>query len=274
MKSKLIYLMLLSAFGSLASCSKSDPPVTPEKPIVTVPVLPPPITTPPTDVPPTSTAKLVPVKIESPGQSIVFKYVGETNSLLSIDDGAEKKTTITYNNNQMKGLLIHQGDKTYYVDYFRDTQNRINQVNQWNQTNDEDIPLGYYTIIYDDLQQISEVNYFSAKNALLRKKEFTYDLSNDRMGIITETNGTETTKYTFDLNNGIFKNVANAQLIALETGEIFLLSADHNLLSITSSNPKNDLTCSYEYNTDAYPTSITWEALHVKMKYIISYKTL
>ena len=274
MKIKLIYLMSLTAFVSVASCSKSNPPVTPEKPVVTVPVQPPPTTNPPADNPPPSTAKLLPVKIEAPGQSILFKYVGETNSLLSVDDGAGKKLTVTYKDNQMNGLITHQGNKFFYVDYWRDKQERIYKVDQCSQTSSEDIHLGYYTIKYNDQQQMTEINYFSPNNKPLHTKTFMYDLPNDRMGSITETNGTETTKYTFDLQNGLFKNVANAQLIAMETGENFFLSAQHNLLSITSTNPKNNMTCNYEYNADAYPTLITWEALNVKMTFKVSYKTL
>ena len=277
MKNKLTYLVLLSTLGFLASCSKTNPPVTPEKPVVTVPVPPtttPPVTNPPAVVPPASTTRLLPIKIESPNQSVVFKYLGDTNSLLSVENSTGKKVIITYKDNLMNTLYTYEGDKTFYVDFVRDHNNRINKVNQWSQTADDDIPLGYYTITYNDQQQMTEVNYFSAKNVLLHTKTFAYDLSNDKMGVIIETNKTEITKYTFDLKNGLFKHVANAHLIAMETGENFFLSADHNLLSVKSSTPKNDLTCSYEYNLDAYPTLITWEALNVKMTFKVSYKTL
>jgi hypothetical protein len=280
MKNKFIYLVLLSTLGFLSSCSKSNPPVTPEKPIVTVPVPPPPtttppVTTPPTGVPPTSTTKLLPIKIESPNQSVLFKYLGDTNSLLSVENSTGKKIIITYKDNHMNTLYTYEGNKTFYVDFVRDHNHRVNKVNQWSQTTDNDIPLGYYTITYNEQQQMTEINYFSPKNVPISTKTLAYDSTNNQMGIIIETKGTtETTKYTFDLKNGLFKNVANAQLIAMETGENFLLSADHNLLSMKSSNPKNDLTCSYEYNVDAYPTLINWEAPNVKMTFKVSYKTL
>jgi hypothetical protein len=225
-------------------------------------------------IPPTSTAHLLPITIESPGQSIAFKYVGNTSSLLSVDHGAGKKVIITYKDNQMNGLFTYEADKVYYVDYYRDDQKRIHKVTQWSQTKDEDIPMGYYTIKYNEQQQITEINYYSARNVLLRTKTFAYDLSNDQMGVIIESDDKETTKYTFDLKNGIFKNVANAQLIALETGDKFLLSSNHNLIGISSSSPKNDLTCSYEYNTDAYPTLINWQAVNVKMTFKVSYKQM
>jgi hypothetical protein len=270
MKNKLIYLILISVLGFMASCSKSNPPVTPEKPIVPVPQ--PPTTTPPTVIPPTSNANLLPVKLESPSQSIVFKYLGDTKSLLSVDNSTGKKVIITYKDNQMNGLYTYEADKVYYVDFYRNDQKLINKVTQWSQTTDEDIPLGHYTIKYNEQQQMTEINYYSAKNVLLRTKTFAYDYSNDTMGIIVESDDKETIKYTFDLKNGIFKNVSNAHLIALETGDKFFLSSNHNLLSMASSNPKNNQTFSYDYNTDAYPTLINWQALNVKLTFKVSYK--
>ena len=275
MKNTAIYLILLVALSSLHSCSKSTPPITPEKPIVIVPVTPPttPVTPPDTTSPPISTAKWIPVKLESSTHSVVFKYIGESNSLLSADNGAGKKVIITYENKQMKGLLIYEANKFYSVDFFRDEQERIIKVSQYKQTEYFDIPLGSYTIEYNEQQQISQVTYYSERNVLQRTKSFSYARSNDQMGIITETSGTESTRYTYDQKNGLFKNVANAQFIALETGDQFFLSAEHNLLSISGTSPKNDLTCSYEYNTDDYPSLINWLTPQANMVFKVSYKT-
>jgi len=275
MKNTAIYLILLVALSSLHSCSKSTPPITPEKPIVIVPVTPPttPVTPPDTTSPPNSTAKWIPVKLESSTQSVVFKYIGDSNALLSADNGTGKKVIITYKDNQMNGLLIYEVNKVQYVDYYRDDQKRIIKVARWKQTENEDILLGTYTIEYNEQQQISQVTYYSDKNALQRTKSFSYARSNDQMGIITETSGTESTRYTYDQKNGLFKNVANAQFIALETGDQFFLSAEHNLLSISGTSPKNDLTCSYEYNTDAYPSLINWLTPQANMVFKVSYKT-
>jgi len=146
-------------------------------------------------------------------------------------------------------------------------------VARWKQTENEDILLGTYTIEYNEQQQISQVTYYSDKNALQRTKSFSYALSNDQMGIITETSETESTRYTYDQKNGLFKNVANAQFIALETGDQFFLSSAHNLLSISGTSPKNDLTCSYEYNTAAYPSLINWQTAQANMVFKVSYKT-
>jgi len=276
MKNTTVYVILLIALSSLAACSKSTPPIAPEKPIVIVPTTPPttPVTPPPTTtIPPTSTAKLLPVKLESATQSIVFKYIGESNSLLSADNGAGKKVIIMYKDNQMNGLLIHEANKVHYVDYYRDEQKRIVKVIQWTQTESDDIPMGSYSIEYNEQQQISVIKYYTNKDQLLRTKLFAYALSTDQMGIVIETNGSESTRYTYDQKNGLFKNVANVQFIALETGDHLFLSAEHNLLSISATTPKNDLTCSYEYNTDAYPSVINWKTPQANMLFKVSYKT-
>jgi hypothetical protein len=277
MKNSSISLILVLAISSLASCSKSTPPVSPEKPIVTVPVVPPPPVTPPSTVPPTtpptSTVKLLPIKIESITQSTIFKYVGETNALLTMETSAGKKTVITYKDQQMIGMVTLEGDKVFSSDYYRDDQQRINKVIHWSQTDFEDINLGYYTIDYDQQQQITELNYYSPANRLLRTRTFAYDQSNDQIGIVIETDGTATIRYTFDRKNGLFKNVAHAQLIGLETGEKLFLSAEHNLLSSAGTTAQNDLNCSYEYNTDAYPSLINWKDAHVNITFKVSYKT-
>ena len=297
MKIKLSHLILAFFFGVMTTgCSKSEPPLVPDTPAVVTPVSPtPPAPTPPTTppvippinppvippvtpptIPPVSQVKLLPVKIESTHQTIIIKYKENTALITSIEDSkAGKKHFIGYNaDNTLFGYELYENnERTYFINYWDDSNLRINYVTQFKDSG-KITPLGRYTLEYNTLSQITAINYYSAQKELLHTKTLSYDAAANVNSILTTKVIQERTTFTFDQQNGIFKHVDNALLISLEITDKFFNSIQHNVLTITGVSGTPTYIYAYEYNADAYPDQVTLQESNVNTIFKITYKPL
>ena len=282
MKIELSNLILAFLFGTMATgCSKSEPPVVPDTPAVVTPVSPtPPTPTPPTTppvIPPVSQVKLLPVKIESTHQTIIIKYKENTALITSIEESkAGKKHFIGYNaDNTLFGYELYENnERTYFTNYWDDSNLRINYVTQFKNEDKKITPLGRYTLEYSTLNQLTAIKYYSAQKELLLTKTLGYDAAANVNSILTTKATQERTTFTFDQQNGIFKHVDNALLISLEITDKLFNSIQHNVLTITGASGTPGYNYAYEYNADAYPDQVTLQESNINTVFKITYKPL
>jgi len=282
MKIKLSHLILVFLFGAMTTgCSKSEPPIVPDTPAIVTPVSPtPPTPTPPTTppvIPPVSQVKLLPVKIESTHQTIIIKYKENTALITSIEESkAGKKHFIGYNaDNTLFGYELYENnERTYFTNYWDDSNLRINYVTQFKNEDKKITPLGRYTLEYNTLNQLIAIKYYSAQKELQLTKTLSYDAAANVNSILTTKVTQERITFTFDQQNGIFKHVDNALLIFLEITDKFFNSIQHNVLTISGVSGTPTYIYAYEYNADAYPDQVTLQESNVYTIFKITYKPL
>ncbi len=269
MKPKYLFtLLFFFTFG----CSKTEPPVTP---VVITPVVVPVKETPP--LPPTSTTRLVPIKIESPLETITIKYLANTGLVTYVDFGKTKKSIqFIYNkeNELIAGLTADQLGQEYFIDYFRDTKKNIYKVSYYVELSTHTTPTGYHLLTYNSLNQIAEAIQHSSKNILLNTYSYSYDLAKNRNSTITNQDDTKKTIFTFDQKNGLFKHVDHALLISLEFPHYLLNSNINNVVTKKGSAANLDYSYTYEYNEADFPSQITLSEANVKTVYKVTYKAI
>ncbi|MET3115072.1 hypothetical protein AAKU52_002815 [Pedobacter sp. CG_S7] len=265
----LFFMLVTMASG----CSKSEPIVAPVPPVITEPVTPPSST----PTPPLSNAKLVPIKIESVNETITLKYLGNTALITSIEENSKgRKGIINYDNNKLiSGYEIYENNQLiYFIDYWRDVNQRINNVNQFKNKGIQFTPTGYYTLEYNNLNQLSIIKFYSSQKQLLGSKSLNFDAASNIISIIINTGQEEKSVFTYDGKNGLFKNVDNARLISLEFNHKLFNSLVNNLITKTGTFANQDFNCTYEYNSDSFPSQITLHEANIKTIFKITYKTL
>jgi len=172
---------------------------------------------------------------------------------------------------QYSALLKNQ--TLYSLDYFRDANQRIYNVSKYTHLGKVSTPGGNYTLGYNDLNQIITLVSYTNKNILINTKTLGYDAAGNRTSITTFGSAEKST-FTFDQKNGIFKHVSFAQLISLEFEHQLLNSLVNNVLTMTGSPAQNNYSCTYEYQTDDFPTKVTITEAGVNTVFYITYKTL
>jgi len=218
----------------------------------------------------------VPIRIESTGQTLTLKYSGNTALLTSIEESKNAtKGIISYNgNNELLKYNAYENTKSLFsLDYFRDAQQRINNVSKYTHNGKTSTPGGNYTINYNELNQITSIVSYTNKNIYINTKTLTYDAAANRHSITTSGSEAKST-FTFDQKNGIFKNVSYAQLISLEFEHKILNSIVNNVLTMTGIPAKNNYSCTYEYQADDFPAKVTITESGVSTVFTITYKTL
>ncbi len=273
MKRKLLFGLFLGTllffkFG----CSKNAPPLTP---VVVNPVVVPVKETP--TPPPASTARLLPIKIESPLETITIKYQGNSSLVASLDFGKSKKSLQFIYNKQnvlVAGLVEDPQAQEYQIDYFLDVHKNIFQVSYYVDLNNVISPSGYYLLTYNALNQIVDAKRYSAKNILVNSYNYGYDLLTNINSIITNQEDAKKLTYTFDQKNGIFKHVNYAPMISLEISHHLLNSIANNISTKTGNTPAQNLSYTYEYNSEDFPSQVTVNEAGVKTVYKVTYKTL
>jgi hypothetical protein len=261
-----ISMVLLIVIG----CSKNEPPITPEiiKPVVTPGKENPP-------PPPLSTARLIPIKIESPLETITIKYLGNTASITSIVfDKTLRKVYFSYKDGEVfsPAMANNSRGEEYYIDYFKDAKQNTYKVSTYIYLKTHFTPIGRYLLTYNSLNQIEEVKYYAGAESLLSTHNFHYDLATNRNSIIINNEEDKKESFTFDQKNGIFKHVENVMLLSFEIPHHLFNSIANNVNSRSGSPPAQDYHYTYEYNTDGYPSQVTLNEANVKTVFKITYK--
>jgi hypothetical protein len=265
-------IFLLMALLIVFGCSKNEPPITPE---IITPVVTPEKENPPP--PPLSTVRLVPIKIESPLETITIKYLGNTASITSIAfDKSLRKVYFSYKDGQVfsPAMANNSRGEEYYIDYFKDAKQNTFKVSTYLYLGKLLTPIGRYLLVYNSLNQIEEVKYYAGAESLLSTHHFSYDLATNRNSIIINNEEAKKEIFTFDQKNGIFKHVENVMLLSLEVPHHLFNSIANNVNSRSGTPATQDYHYTYEYNTDGYPSQVTLNEANVKTVFKIVYKAL
>lgn len=243
-------------------CSKSKSPEAPEQPTPPDPIVVPPA--------PSVGAKLIPMKLEAPGQTIQFNYQANSSRLSSVSDSKGMKITMLYKDELLTGYLLEDKTEAFMNDIWRDVNKRINRVSRY-QEKTNIIPGGEFQIDYDDHEHFSEVRHYSARNVLLSSWLFKYDADENLTQMDGDEGGKKTQQlFKYDLKSGMFRNVTAVKLLFLETDLDLFASSAHNLVS--RSGPQ-EATYAYTYRPDDFPETITVVVNNVKTTFKVSYKT-
>lgn len=178
-------------------------------------------------------------------------------------------------NNELSTYTALEKNLTLYtLSFLRDVKQRVHNVPKYTLNGKNDIPGGSYTITYNDLDQITTfVSHAINNEKIINTKTLGYDAAGNRNSIATSTPDEKST-YTFDQKNGIFKHVSHITFISLEFEHKLFNSLVNNAMTMSGSPAKNNYTCTYEYQTDDFPTKVTIMEGGVNTVYTITYKTL
>ncbi|SDJ90964.1 hypothetical protein SAMN04487898_10527 [Pedobacter sp. ok626] len=212
--------------------------------------------------PPVIIKTLVPIKLEAAGLIINLKYKENTTLLTEISEGeGSTKTVITYNAAQYPiALEKYKSSKLFYkVNYRLEDKKVINKVLifDYKELLHTYTPRGYYTISYNDLQQLSSLHYYNNSDNLIEAQSY---IKSGNLSTVTTTNDSGFTNihtYTFDQKKGIASSISYAQLFTIESEHWFLSYYLNNLLNYRNQkSPSENTDFSYEYNTDGYPSKM------------------
>ena len=179
---------------------------------------------------------------------------------------------LSYKENVLvKYVHFAKNEKVYTADYWKRTNLVIDDVTKYDPRN---TPLGNYTLQYDAQKQITSIKTYSARNLLLSTKILSYDAAGNMNNSVVTAGTEEKSTFTFDQKNGIFKHVDNTQLISFEFQHKLLSSITNNVLSRSGTPAVNDYSCTYEYQSDDYPSKVTVTEAGIKTVYLITYKIL
>jgi hypothetical protein len=225
----------------------------------------------------------IPVKLEAIGLTLNLKYKENTTLLTEIGSTDGNKTIISYTSKlQLSKLEKYQNDKLYYTAYYE--INDRQQVQRANQFKHDPIfnsftPVGFYTLAYNDQQQVTEVKYYNSSATANFVKSYTrsYHPSQNLASatLLIYPNQTNLLNYSFDSKKGIVSHIAQSTLFALESEHWFLLSALNNILSYSNQTTTiQNTSFDYEYNEAGYPSKMTTTTNKNVQIFKITYKEL
>ncbi|TCC96449.1 hypothetical protein [Pedobacter hiemivivus] len=213
--------------------------------------------------PPAVIKKFIPIKLEGSGLIINLKYMENTTLLTEISEAAGVKALIIYDADQYPSILEkYQRDKLIYKTYYRkEDKKTINKMLMfdYNDLQHNFSPIGFYTLSYNNLQQVSTINYYNKSDQLTDTHIQSYTTSGN-LSTVNATNNLGSTNvhtYIFDQKNGIASNIRYTQLLAFEFEHWFLSYCINNLLNYRNQKfPLENVDFSYEYNADGYPSKM------------------
>ena len=140
------------------------------------------------------------------------------------------------------------------------------------------IPEGDYTFQYNSSNNLpAEIKYHNNSSNPVKSYSMTYHSSGNLtdVSILNYPDQTSTVKYTFDDHKGIATHIGNNWLFALESEHWFLPSAPNNILSyLRSGTGADQLSFSYEYNAEGYPSKMSITRNNTVQHIKITYKDL
>jgi len=218
---------------------------------------------------------LVPIKLETTGSTLNLKYKGNTGWLTEISDASGTKTIITYTAEQYPSELekYKNGNLFYTAYYERADKKTTSKVIMFETKGSFYTPLGSYTLGYNSLQQFNEVKYYSHNEQLTKTRTLSYISGNlSEESSTTPPGSADRNTYTFDQKKGISSHITYNQILAFEHEHWFLYCTSNNILSLQNQkSPLENISFSYEYNEDGYPSKMTItknnSVQHIKITY-------
>ena len=220
--------------------------------------------------------RFVPLKLESDELQIAFKYQENTANLIEILASDGHTMTITYKNKQPYEIRKMKNNKPFQlVDYVKDKEG-LPKARSFDESGPVFTPTGYYILDYDQNQQLGKIRFYKDNGELFRESALTYSLGNVTAQIQSNyPGGVKNLQYTYDLKNGIFKHINCLERLVLEIRYPFFSASQNNILSSSGTEtPLENITYSYEYNADNYPSKLMITAHNRKQTFKITYAEL
>ena len=207
---------------------------------------------------PESPTPLQPQQIGQAQLEIKLTYSKAGGLLLSFEqsDGLTEKFIYT-NQQQLTTYQRYQKDELiYFVDYYFDGNEKMIHAAQHAVKLNGKVttPIGYYDIQLNADRKISDVKWYGLNNELLKTFVYNYGESGMLNTIVSTNPEIKQITYTYDNKNGLFKNVAVAQFLALENNLFMLHCTAANILKQTGSGLS--ASTSYTYDTGGFPLTI------------------
>ena len=221
---------------------------------------------------------LIPQSISTDNLKIDFQYASTGNVLTEIRQSNGTREMVTYNGKlQLKEYKRYlRDDLLYRVDYILNSDGLPIKAIQYNVEAGGKLisPIGYYQLTYNDNKQIETVDWYDFKNMLINTRTFIYNTA--ALFIESTTNGKQPLKqsYTYDEQQGLFKQVLQLQPLSLENEAFYMLNIKSNVKNIRMENqPASDRGYEMQYNASHYPSTITETDITGKSKiYKITYR--
>ncbi|MBB2150788.1 hypothetical protein [Pedobacter gandavensis] len=240
----------------LAPTKDKEKPKEPEKPIPAKPVM-------------------VPSGITTTNLRTEFKYEGETSRLTEITQSDGRITKFFYRPDGTPLTYEYYKDNKLqqYLDYFLNKEGQIYKISLFD---GKSTSSGYYSIIYNEEGQISEVKKYGVNSKIFEEEKIGYDSLGNANSIAVTNNGKTTTRSsTYDDRAGIYQHIPYLQL--------FLLTQQQSSMIFSKSNPLQidylptavvGSVYTYEYNTNNYPSSLSRKQGNAIETMKITYKTI
>lgn len=223
----------------------------------------------------------VPIKLETDGLILNLKYKENSNLLNAIEGSDGEKTLISYTPEQKPSKLEKFKNGVLYrtVFYEKDNMQSIKRavLFSYDHVLDGYIPQGDYTFQYNNNNLPAEIKYHNSAGNPVKLHGMTYHSSGNltNVSILNYPDQTSTVKYTSDDRKGIAMHISKNWLFALESEHWFLSSAPNNILSCTRSGTgAEQLSFSYEYDAEGYPSKMSITRNKTVQQIKITYKEL
>ncbi|HKG08872.1 MAG TPA: hypothetical protein VKB19_20545 [Pedobacter sp.] len=211
------------------------------------------------DVIETDQKHFIPIKFESDGMTVSLKYLANTAELIEVSGSDGYTIVITYKNQEPHIFTKSQHQEQYEtVDYVVD-KNGILKARLFDDNGTVNIHKESYLLFYNQAV-LQKLIYYSPAGTLLSEAALQYTDGNLVSKTITNHSDAtqKTLNYTYDTKNGIFKYLNFAGRLLLECRYPFFMDGQNNRLSNSNTkSPAENITYSYQYNDNAYPSLLT-----------------
>lgn len=243
-KKTIALLFLLVSILFTQSCSKRKPEAPEDK------------NGPGKEDPVVETSLLLPLKISYGGITYQFSYQKNTTRFSEIKLSSGERWVFT--NLPEKKLfyirMYHENDFYAEIDYRLDDFNNGIRSNTFTGKENALIFSDYSSFKYNSLNQLARISTFNVGGVLISEKTLAYTVNPNTTKIVTGIDGESYSERVlrFDQKNGIFKHVANVELIATHLVQLFFQCRTNNVLTLSDLDQATT-NISYEYNTENYP---------------------
>jgi len=211
----------------------------------------------------------VPKKLSTGKANMLFGYT-KSGALTKVDYENGDSTVLKYNaeGKPLEFSCYETGKLILTTYYSRNADGWIIKAQTYKVTGKDQVKTGSYTVTYSG-SQIAAILYYNKDNRLLEEQQYSYTAAGN---LTAQKSPLLTANYSYDLKNGLFKNVGYAWLFALEKENSLFLSGVNNIQNCSyPAESVSNQQLSYTYNTDGYPTAITITALGLSATTKVSY---
>lgn len=202
----------------------------------------------------------IPARLSSGKSNMIFSYT-KTGALTKIDYEHGDSTILKFNTTSkpVEFRCYKSGILTSATVYSRNANGWIIKAQAYTVSGKDQTQAGFYTISYDSNGQITAVVYYDSNNRLVETQQYNYSPEGNLTG---QKSAVLTANYSYDLNNGLFKQAGYAWVFALERENSLFLSVVNNIQQCNyTEKSQSNQQLNYVYNKAGYPTKITATAL-------------